>query len=224
MPSDDKKTPGRGANGWTKVAARPERWEHREFGVVVERDADLWSFLPLCGHDYFVAFSLGEAKAQAERRSGLCFACWNRTTRDDALSPWNTSESAARGDDVATTPVPPQGPVLVVDDDIDIREALVEALQDHGYAVFGAANGAEALALLRSRDAPRLILLDLMMPLMDGYRFRAQQRKDPALADIPVIVITAGTSVRNAELDAVAVFRKPLDLPVLLTTIEQHCN
>lgn len=201
-----KKSRASEAGGWKKADEHPERWEHPEFGVIIEREPDLWSFQPICGHDHYAAFGRVDAQTRAERRSGLCYGCWAAAT----------AAAAKRRS--------PSVDVVVVDDDIDIREALSEALEDCGYSVLSAANGVEGLELLRSRDVPRVILLDLMMPLMDGYRFRAQQREDPALAAIPVVVITAGASVRNDELDAVAVLRKPLDLSKLLTTIEQHCN
>src|SRR5262245_13335746 len=95
--------------------------------------------------------------------------------------------------------VPPEqgsGPrlVLIVDDDHDIREALSQVLGDEGWVVATAADGREALDYLDAhRDAlPEVILLDLMMPVMSGGEFRAEQLKDPSLAPIPVVVISAG--------------------------------
>jgi CheY-like chemotaxis protein len=212
----------KGPSSWSKVEVRPERWEHPAFGIIVARGANLWSLLPSCGHDYYAALSLKDAQAQAERRSGLCFLCWSRVSTDEGSSAGTTSAAPS----VASPAQEDDGPVtvLVVDDDIDIRDAVAETLEDDGYAVLTAANGAEALELLRTRRLPRVILLDLMMPLMDGYRFRAEQRKDPALATIPVIVITAGGFVRSAELEAVAIFRKPIDVPQLLTSVAEQCN
>ena len=75
--------------------------------------------------------------------------------------------------------------VLVVEDDAAARQALVLLLGTEGYAVSAAANGQEALAFLRTRPPPDLILLDLMMPVMDGYEFRRVQRQDAALARSP---------------------------------------
>jgi len=90
------------------------------------------------------------------------------------------------------------GPILVVDDDRDIRDSLVEVLGEHGYPVIGAGNGVEALEILRtSAPPPSLILLDLMMPVMDGREFRERQLENPALADIPVIVISAYNDVEQ---------------------------
>src|SRR5262245_34872901 len=85
--------------------------------------------------------------------------------------------------------------VLIVDDDYDIRATLHEILSDEGYDVASSANGFEALQALRSGTAPCLILLDLMMPVMDGWQFRAQQLSDPTLASIPVVVLSADAGV-----------------------------
>ncbi|HKQ71254.1 MAG TPA: response regulator [Polyangiaceae bacterium] len=108
--------------------------------------------------------------------------------------------------------------ILLVDDDRDVSEALSTVLIDEGYDVATAYNGHEALAYLKSHTPlPRLILLDVMMPVMDGYEFRIEQRRDPALADIPVLVLTAGSmGERIAELGVAAHLRKPIDLERLL--------
>ncbi|HLL52108.1 MAG TPA: response regulator [Myxococcaceae bacterium] len=118
-------------------------------------------------------------------------------------------------------------PVMVVDDDTHIREALREVLEDEGYAVVGFANGREALEHLKApRDgAPGLILLDLMMPVMNGWQFRQAQLEDPSLADIPVAVISAdGGLIRQAaSMNATARLRKPIELDELLETVGQYC-
>jgi CheY-like chemotaxis protein len=82
--------------------------------------------------------------------------------------------------------------VLVIEDDHGQREALSEILSRQGYEVQCASNGSEALELMRRSDSlPRLILLDVMMPVMDGWEFRDQQRRDRALSEVPVVVMTA---------------------------------
>lgn len=115
--------------------------------------------------------------------------------------------------------------VLVVDDDDFIRGSLTEALGDEGYEIRGAAHGQEALAVLTDWR-PDVILLDLMMPVMDGWTFRTEQQKDPAHAQIPVIVLSATRDLRqHAEsLNAAAAFLKPFDLNELLATIETVGN
>jgi len=116
--------------------------------------------------------------------------------------------------------------ILMVDDDDDVRDSLLEFLQDHGHRTIGAANGVEALALLDSLDEPPcLIILDLMMPGMDGGTFRGQQLRRPALANIPVVVVSAYKDVedRARELDVVRCLSKPIDLKVLLQIVEKTC-
>ncbi|HWB78945.1 MAG TPA: response regulator [Nannocystaceae bacterium] len=115
--------------------------------------------------------------------------------------------------------------ILVVDDDADIRETLIELIRDQGYDAIGAADGREALNRLRRGDTkPCLILLDLMMPKMDGWEFRQAQSTDPALADIPVVVISAyRNSHRGANLDAVDHLHKPVQMESLVELIHRHC-
>src|SRR5262245_41874314 len=99
--------------------------------------------------------------------------------------------------------------VLIVDDDQDIRDTLGGVLTEEGYRVVGAANGQEALDYLKDGERPCLILLDLMMPVMDGWQFLKQQGMSPSLAEIPVVVITAAGAQRTAQLKASAVLAKP---------------
>lgn len=113
--------------------------------------------------------------------------------------------------------------ILVVEDDFDIRDTLAQILEAEGYVVRGAANGHEALELLRRDrgDLPALILLDLMMPVMNGWQFRAEQLQDPELATIPVVVISADASVHQkaASIDAASFLKKPVQLETLLDTV-----
>lgn len=111
--------------------------------------------------------------------------------------------------------------VLVVDDDEAIVESVSELLRDESYDVRSARNGREALALLRKEPLPGVILLDLMMPEMDGYEFRRLQRADPALSTIPTVVFTAGAiDAKLSEMAADAWLRKPIEVPALLTALE----
>ena len=112
--------------------------------------------------------------------------------------------------------------VLVVDDDPSIQGFLAEALADEGYGVRTAANGREALAILQEWR-PDLILLDLMMPEMDGWAFRGEQRAMPRVSDVPVIVLSAARDLdaRTRALKPAQVFPKPFDLEALLDTIER---
>jgi CheY-like chemotaxis protein len=113
----------------------------------------------------------------------------------------------------------------VVEDDRDIRLAFVQTLEEEGFSAAQARHGREALELLRSALVPRLILLDLMMPVMDGWQFRIEQRRDPKLAEIPVVVISADASVQERlETMGVAGFlKKPVAFDDLLDTVRRFC-
>ncbi len=109
--------------------------------------------------------------------------------------------------------------VLVIEDDPLIRDGVAELLRDDGYEVRTAVNGAEALASLRSAPLPDVILLDLMMPVMDGWQFRVEQKKDAQLARIPVIAMSASRTSQAAAIDAAAFVAKPLRIPELHAVI-----
>ena len=117
--------------------------------------------------------------------------------------------------------------VLVVEDDDSNREALSDFLRDEGYPVVATSNGQEAMHYLRGQGtAPGVILLDLMMPVMNAWEFRALQRQDPRLAAIPVILLSAGYRVEEqaSSFGAACVLRKPPDLDQLLAEIARHCR
>lgn len=116
--------------------------------------------------------------------------------------------------------------ILVVDDDVEIRETMVELLRERGYEAHGACDGADALAVLRTRTDWCLIFLDLMMPKMDGFAMRREQLADPALSAIPVVVVSATTDVPQAakSLDAVDYFVKPARLSEVVRIVERHCG
>ena len=119
---------------------------------------------------------------------------------------------------------PSCGSVLIVDDDADIREALLDVLNDHGYPASAVANGREALDYLRGGKRPCLILLDLMMPIMNGTQFRDEQLRDPNLRDVPVLVISAGNELeQRSKALGTESMRKPVDLEKLLDVIARHC-
>jgi CheY-like chemotaxis protein len=113
------------------------------------------------------------------------------------------------------------GPILIVDDDLDIRELLAETLEDLGFSCVTAENGLQAANLARGMAAPpSMILLDLMMPIMDGYEFLEERKNDPALSGIPVAIVTAGHGVDPSRLEnATPVIPKPIDVPKLVDVI-----
>ena len=115
---------------------------------------------------------------------------------------------------------------MIVEDDLDIRDALTQILEFEGYNVLSAENGQDALARLRDGEKPSLILLDLMMPVMDGWQFRVEQQKDANLNTIPVVIISADGRVyqKASAIGAVGYLKKPVELEVLLSTVERHCK
>ncbi len=111
--------------------------------------------------------------------------------------------------------------LLVVEDDADIREALDGLLSMEGFRVAGCSNGREALDWLRTAPKPDIILLDLMMPVMDGWQFRVAQKDDPELATIPVLALSADSTAKAAAIDAEAYLKKPVDYDTLIATIDR---
>jgi CheY-like chemotaxis protein len=103
--------------------------------------------------------------------------------------------------------------ILLVEDDADIRADLAELLRDDGFEVVTAQNGEEALTRLRQGLTPTVILLDLMMPVMDGWKFRSEQLRDPTLARIPTVLLSGAYDVRQQarDLRASAYVPKPLE-------------
>jgi len=114
--------------------------------------------------------------------------------------------------------------VLVVDDDPDICEVVKTILELHGYRVLTAGDGADALAQLQAGVRPSVILLDLMMPRMNGLQFRDEQNRDPTLRAIPVVVLTGdGRAEAKAAAMGVEGLRKPVELAVLLDAVRRTC-
>jgi CheY-like chemotaxis protein len=108
--------------------------------------------------------------------------------------------------------------IMVVEDDGALRETVVEILSGEGFGAVGAENGSEALSLLRQQGVvPGVILLDLMMPVMNGWQFRAEQLGDPAISSIPVIVMSA---MEPHDIRADALVPKPFRVEKLLATID----
>src|SRR5688500_3798001 len=119
---------------------------------------------------------------------------------------------------------PRSSTVLVVEDDQDARELVCEILEDAGYQVIGAAHGREAIERLRGAK-PCVILLDLTMPVMDGWSFREWQKQDPSAATIPVVVVSAINNLKDvaANLSAAGYVEKPVQLGPLLRAVATYC-
>jgi CheY-like chemotaxis protein len=124
-----------------------------------------------------------------------------------------------------TTPAAEVGGVFVIDDDADIRETILSVLERHGFVADAAADGLEALTRLRTvAVAPRLILLDMMMPRMTGEEFRVAQLAEPRLAAVPVVVLSGARAVDElARRIGVEVLPKPFELSSLLALVRRFC-
>jgi CheY-like chemotaxis protein len=114
--------------------------------------------------------------------------------------------------------------VLVVDDDSDLRETMCDVLEADGHTTRAARNGEEALALLRKEPGIDIVMLDLMMPVMNGWRFREAQLADVALARIPVVVMTAAADLTRAPITAAQILPKPVTMKSLLAAVALHAR
>ena len=114
--------------------------------------------------------------------------------------------------------------VLVVDDDPNLVRLMSKFLTLDGFAPIPAANGAEALNYLRSGGRASVILLDLRMPVMDGWAFRREQRGDPGLADIPIVVLSGMDTDTVHEMEPAAAFHKPVSFPEVVTVVRKLCE
>jgi CheY-like chemotaxis protein len=116
--------------------------------------------------------------------------------------------------------------VLLVEDHEDLRETLTEALELHGVAIKAVGNGLEALEYLKAAPPPKLILLDLTMPVMDGFRFREEQRKALAIKDIPVFVLSAehNLELKAREMGVAGHMQKPVDFHALLQLVRERIS
>ncbi len=157
----------------------------------------------------------------------VTFPRWHEAAQEHPPNPKTEpctpiTDSTGRGGDGevpndATRPL-----VMVIDDELDVRDGIAELLQQHGFSVSTAANGAEALELLRSGLRPRLILLDLMMPVMNGETFWNICHDDPLLSSIPVLILSADTTsaVKLMRTGASGFLKKPVRLEKLLQAVE----
>ena len=114
--------------------------------------------------------------------------------------------------------------ILCVDDDPGLQRVMTKFLTLEGFTPVIAGNGQEALDYLRGGGHAKVILLDLRMPVMDGFAFRKAQRADPGFADIPVIVLSGADAERVSELEAAAAFRKPVSFADVMTVVRRLCD
>ena len=116
--------------------------------------------------------------------------------------------------------------ILIVEDDHDVAQSVADVLEASGYGTGIAANGREALDYLEQNTQSDLILLDMMMPVMDGWQFREEQRKLPVLESIPVVIVTADGNARGkaAAIQAAGHVGKPVTIDGLLNEVERVCG
>ena len=113
--------------------------------------------------------------------------------------------------------------ILVVEDDEDIRNAIVDLLETEGYKTESAINGKDALDKLGEIERPCLVLLDMMMPIMNGRQFLDEVMKDSTLAPIPVLIVSAVADKTNTQ-GSVGFLKKPIDIDVVLDVVSQYCK
>jgi len=118
------------------------------------------------------------------------------------------------------------GRVLIVEDEPDIREDLADVLRGEGHDVVTARNGLEALKRLAEVPLPHVILLDLVMPGMDGIEFREEQARNPALASVPVVLVSGDSDVptRARAMGAAGALQKPFRLAALFEVVDRFCS
>jgi len=126
------------------------------------------------------------------------------------------------------TPLPTErseNRVFLIEDDQDIRASIVDVLTEEGFDIEWASDGEEALKKLRNGSIkPKLILLDMRLPVKDGYQFRHEQRNDPYLSEIPVVIISADGRLheKTGHLDARELLKKPVDIDDLVGTVQRY--
>jgi CheY-like chemotaxis protein len=186
----------------------------------------------------------GILRARAQGGTDLAYSSAVRTRPDGGTEPLTTSQRSlsqvSQYQQRAPVPlVPPiaasapdpetpsarlqRCPVLIVEDDADLREMMAQLLAVEGFRTETVANGREALDYLSQGQFPEVILLDLMMPVMDGWEFRRQQRGNPQLASLPVVVLSALDAPRVAEMGT-AFLKKPLDFDRLVEMVRRYCR
>lgn len=113
--------------------------------------------------------------------------------------------------------------ILLIEDESDIRTILKDALEWEGYRVYTASNGKEGMEILRGMPAPSLILLDLMMPVMNGWEFANALQTDRASRNVPIVALSAFSDPEK-EIRVEGFIKKPVDLDLLLALVREHCG
>lgn len=133
----------------------------------------------------------------------------------------NSDVNGQVGSSPAPSPARIRRAVMIVDDDDAIREALEDVLSDEGYDVVGVSDGQQALDYLHAEKRPHAILVDLWMPVMDGWKFLNALLDDPRFCRIPLVVLTAARDQRARDLRVAEVLTKPVQLHQVLGALER---
>jgi CheY-like chemotaxis protein len=139
------------------------------------------------------------------------------------MIPFRKVDSMIKGDQHMVKEPSECHSILVVEDDDDIRNAIVDLLETEGYKTESAINGKDALEKLGEIERPCLVLLDMMMPIMNGRQFLDEVMKDSTLAPIPVLIVSAVADKTNTE-GSVGFLKKPIDIDVVLDVVSQYCK
>ena len=114
--------------------------------------------------------------------------------------------------------------VLLVDDDQDLRDSIADLLRQRGYHVTTAEDGYAAMSIITGNGVPCIVLLDLVMPGMDGWQFLGAMQNDPHLAAIPIVIASAHAATHAPPAGAIAVLHKPFDFDELFSVVARHCG
>ncbi len=158
------------------------------------------------------------------RRVNACqrdCSSWHQHCRRGREHPRPALKPAAR---VSKEPWDRMANILVVEDNDDVREMMAVTLELEGHEVATACNGRDALNKLRTGEMPRLILLDLMMPVMNGWEFCRALDQDPVLKRVPVVVVSAATAELTERTEAAVYLPKPIDMDELLHVVHDFCG
>lgn len=207
---------------------------NRELAQALAEVRQLQGILPICGYcksirddqDYWHEVeNYITHRSEARFSHSVCPGCVKKVVQPQLVE-LRTHRAVEGVEKSADSPRAVRPTILIVEDQPELRATFAEVLEEEGFSVATAPDGLRALEYLRAAPAPNLILLDLLMPVMTGWEFRAEQQKDPSVSTIPVVVMSglSPAEQRREELGAVTSLTKPVEVETLLATIATHCR